>query len=99
MSDILCSLGLCMKAGKLIAGFNVVCDAIKQKPRDIIVFVTKDISDKTKKEVTFYADKYCVQVVSLPVTSVEINRILHKDFVVLAVTDIKLAGMIKSKCD
>ncbi|MDE5852891.1 MAG: 50S ribosomal protein L7, partial [Oscillospiraceae bacterium] len=75
MSDILCSLGLCVRAGKLIAGFNVVCDAMKQKPKDMIVFVTKDISQKTKKEVAFYADKYCVQLVSLPITTVEINRI------------------------
>ena len=57
--NFLSTLGLCRKSGKLIHGFDPVCDELKN-PRSKIagVVIAKDVSEKTQKEMRFFCDKY-----------------------------------------
>ena len=96
MKNILKSLGLCQRAGKLVVGFGAVCDLFSERVLDVVVFLTSDASLKTAKEVRYYAAKHGVEVVCLNVTKSEIYEILNKPFAVLAITDIKMANMIKN---
>ena len=96
MKNILKSLGLCRRAGKLVAGFDAVCGLLSEEVLDVVVFLTLDASLKTSKEVRYYAAKHGVEVIFLDVTKSEIYEILNKSFAVLAITDIKMANMIKS---
>ena len=97
MKNILKSLGLCQRAGKLVVGFGAVCDLFSERVLDVVVvFLASDASLKTAKEVRYYAAKHGVEVICLNVTKSEIYEILNKPFAVLAITDIKMANMIKS---
>ncbi len=96
MKNILKSLGLCQRAGKLVVGFGAVCDLFSERVLDVVVFLASDASLKTAKEVRYYAAKHGVEVIYLNVTKLEIYEILNKPFAVLAITDIKMANMIKS---
>lgn len=95
MNNILSNLGICRRAGKLIAGFDAVCGLFSKNDLDIVVFLTSDASPKTLKEIKYHANKYDVEVITLPVTKLDICKILNKSFAVLAVTDAKMANMIK----
>lgn len=95
MNNILSNLGICRRAGKLIAGFDAVCGLISQNNLDIVVFLTSDASSKTIKEIKYHADKYDVEVVMLPITKLDICKILNKSFAVLAVIDSNMANMIR----
>ena len=96
MKNILKSLGLCQRAGKLVVGFGAVCDLFSERVLDVVVFLTSYASLKTAKEVRYYAVKHGVEVICLNVTKSEIYEILNKPFAVLAITDIKMANMIKN---
>ena len=96
MKNVLKSLGLCRRAGKLVAGFDAVCGLLSEGASNVVVFLTLDASLKTAKEVQYYANKHGVEVIRLNVTKSEIYEILNKSFAVLAITDIKMANMIKS---
>lgn len=57
---IISLLGFAAKAGKLSYGFEASVSAIKSG-HSYLVLVAKDISAKSSKEVSFYADKYAVK--------------------------------------
>lgn len=95
MNNILSNLGICRRAGKLVAGFDAVCGLLSKSASDMVVFLTSDASPKTAKEIKYHADKYDIEVVMLPVTKLDICEILNKSFAVLAVIDLKMANMIK----
>lgn len=90
MNNNLSLLGLCKKAGKLIIGFDVVMESVKQKKAYIVV-LTKDISNKTLKEVSFVCNKFQMEFVQIDVTLDEIWFVLGKRAGVFSVTDKGLA--------
>lgn len=96
MNNVLSSLGICRRAGKLVAGFDAVCGLFSRSVENVVVFLASDASLKTTKEVRYYAEKHNVEVVFLNVTKSQIYKLLNKSFAVLAITDIKMANMIKS---
>lgn len=95
MNNILSNLGMCRRAGKLVLGFDSVCDLLSKDNLNVVVFLTSDASQKTIKEVKYHANKNGVEVGMLPVTKLDICEILNKPFAVLAVIDINMANMIK----
>ncbi len=65
MNDkILTLLGFAAKANKLSYGFDSVCTSLS-KSKSNLVLIAKDISQKSKKEVIFFANKYNTQVIVL----------------------------------
>lgn len=95
MNNILSNLGMCRRAGKLVVGFDAVCSLFSKSNSNVVVFLTSDASKKTIKEVNYHASKNDVEVVMLPVTKLDICKILNKSFAVLAVIDMNMANMIK----
>lgn len=86
--NFLSTLGLCGKSGKLIHGFDPVCDELKN-PRSKIagVVIAKDVSEKTQKEMRFFCDKYETALYVCENTMDEIKNVIGKRTGVLAVLD------------
>lgn len=86
--NFLSTLGLCRKSGKLIHGFDPVCDELKN-PRSKIagVVIAKDVSEKTQKEMCFFCDKYETALYVCENTMDEIKNVIGKRTGVLAVLD------------
>ena len=64
MDKILTLLGFASKAGKLSFGMDASCTAIKKKQAQLIV-TASDVSEKSRKEITFAASKTGVSVITL----------------------------------
>lgn len=82
-------MGLCIKAGKLIYGFDAVSAEIKAGTSNNVL-LANDLSDKTIKEIMFLSEKYEIQTVMLPVSMEEIRNVINKRTGILTVTDDKL---------
>lgn len=93
MNELLSTISLCKRAGKLTLGFDVVKQSIIDK-KAFLVMLTSDISAKTQKEVTFICEKNAVQLLNLPVTLDDINKSVSKRAGVLSVTDQGLANKL-----
>ncbi|MCL1831417.1 MAG: 50S ribosomal protein L7 [Oscillospiraceae bacterium] len=83
-SNALNTLGLCKKAGKLVTGFDAVVADIRNAAG---VLVTSDLSEKTRKEITFHCDKHNRKLVELDCTMTDIQNVLNKKTGIIAVLD------------
>ncbi|MCL1881771.1 MAG: 50S ribosomal protein L7 [Oscillospiraceae bacterium] len=83
-SNILNTLGLCRRAGKIVTGFDAVVADIRNAAG---VMVTVDLSEKSKKEITFHCDKSRKQVIEIPHTMEEIQNIFGKKTGIIAILD------------
>lgn len=88
MKRFLSTLGLCRRAGKLIYGFDPVCEEIK-KPKSKVcgVVAASDISEKTLKEIKFICDRYGIRLFSADADMEEIKAVLGKRTGVIAILD------------
>lgn len=88
MNNILGTLGLCRRAGKVIFGFDAVIDELKSpKGKTYGVIMAADLSEKTKKEVLFYCGKYNAAAETVNITLEEISGVLGKPTGVIAILD------------
>ena len=71
MNKSLSLLSLCVKAQRLVCGFDAVIEAVENKSAKLVL-IAQDISDKTRKNAEFMCDKYKVQYSYLPATIDEI---------------------------
>ena len=62
---VLTLLGFCRKAGKLTVGTEKVTELAKSK-KNCLIMLASDISEKTEKELTFYANKGRAVLMRLP---------------------------------
>lgn len=88
MNNILNSIGLCRRAGKLILGFDAVVEEVK-KPKGKVcgIIVTKDVSEKTKKELVFRTAEFGVEIHEADITMDDVESVLNKRAAVLAILD------------
>lgn len=92
------TLGLCKKAGKLISGFDSVIDELKKpKSKAAGIILASDVSEKTKKEAAFFADKYGVELFVIDDTMAEIQTVLNKKTGVFAILDEGLFRTLSDK--
>ena len=63
MNRALSALGLARRAGKLNWGFDTAVEAMRSGACGVVILAA-DLSDKTKKNVRFEAEKYHVSAVS-----------------------------------
>lgn len=95
MTRFLSTLGLCRRAGKLIYGFDPVCDEIKSEKSKVCgVALAKDISEKTLKEITFICEKYNVRLFKSDADMDEIKSVLGKRTGIIAILDEGLFGSL-----
>ncbi len=88
------TVSLCRRAGKLQLGFDQVKDGVTAG--DVkAVFVTADLSEKSKKEVCFFCSRAGVEVFELPLSKDEVKAAVSKGSGVLGLCDEGLAGVLK----
>ena len=78
-NKILSLLGFASKSGNLSYGFSSCLEALGRKKAKLIICAA-DLSEKTKKEITFHAEKSGVEVLTLENTDIFTlsNSIGHK---------------------
>jgi ribosomal protein L7Ae-like RNA K-turn-binding protein len=69
--SMLDTLGLCRRAGKLIIGFDAVIADITKSAG---ILITSDLSEKSKKEITFHCEKHNKRLIEIPHTMAEIGK-------------------------
>lgn len=94
-------LGLAKRAGRTVAGTQMICDSLKEgKAR--LVAVAHDASDNTKKRLCDRCAFYKKQIIILPVTAAELGAAIGRGgtSAAVALTDasfvkafVKAAGM------
>ena len=94
----LSSLGLCKKAGKLILGFDVVAQAIRQGEAVLLV-LTEDLSPKSAKEIIRVAENHQVKIARMSAAMDDIKRLVGKRAGILAITDEGLAKSVAAKIE
>jgi predicted RNA-binding protein YlxR (DUF448 family) len=82
--NILTTLGLCKRAGKITTGFDAVVADINKASG---VLITSDLSEKSKKEITFHCSKHGKKIVEIDHTMSEIESVLNKKTGIIAVLD------------
>lgn len=94
MNNFLSTLALSRRAGKLLFGFDSVCDEIKNPKGTVAgVIAAGDISAKTEKEIRFICDKYSVAFIKSDVCMDDIKAVAGKRTGIIAITD---AGLYNS---
>ena len=73
-SKILTLLGFASKAGRLSFGFASSLEAVNKKKSKLLL-VASDISEKSKKEIRFAAEKNGVEIINLQ--STDTNTLSH----------------------
>ncbi len=64
-NKLLTLLGFCRKAGKLVTGTEKVTQLVKSR-KECLVMLAEDISEKTEKELRFFAGKGRAVVIRVP---------------------------------
>ena len=96
MNNILSLISLCKRAAKLVLGFDRVKESILNYQAQG-VYLTKDLSSKTKKEVEFLCTREQIPLEYLPYTMEEIKHAVGKASGVLAITDKGLANKLNQQ--
>ncbi len=103
MSDaeqkLLSSLGLCMRARKLIVGVPMIVDAMRKGGRNtpVLVLEARDTSEATHKKITDKTAYYQIRTVRLNCDGATLASALGKtsSLAAVAVTDIQMCRMIE----
>ncbi len=95
---LLASLGLCRKAGKLICGTPLVCDALGSGKKPFLVVCASDNSENTAKRLRDKCAFYGVPLVLSSVEGEALARALGKGARVaaVAVTDQNLCRLVNA---
>jgi ribosomal protein L30E len=95
-NKVLGALTIARKAGKLILGFDAVCESLKAGNAKLAI-ITADVSKKTEKEVRYYSERSKIDVMAVSLTMDDVYKAVGKKSGVISVTDSGLAGLIKGK--
>lgn len=90
------ALGICKRAGKISFGFETVKTAM-QKCQVEVVFLAKDLSEKSRKEMHFLCKQFEVEIVETKFDMQTLGGSIGKKTGIIAVLDSGLAQMTKKK--
>ena len=98
-THLLSSLGLCARAGALVFGTPMVCEALRSAKRPYLVLEAADTSDGTHKRLTDKCSFYHVRHVRLAFTGGELAAAVGKTatLAAVAVRDEQLCRMLEAK--
>lgn len=98
-TKLLSTLGLCVKAGKVIFGVPMICDALRKggKNAPVIVVEAADNSENTHKKITDKCNYYGVKLVTLSYSGEQLAAAVGKGAHIgaIAVTDRGLCQLIE----
>ena len=96
---LLSTLGLCVRAGKVIFGVPMICEAMKKggDGSPVIVFESSDTSENTHKRISDKCEFYGVRRIKLTCDGVTLAAALGKtsSLGAIAVTDEKMSVMLE----
>ena len=97
---MLSTIGICAKAGKLIYGISLICEAMKSggKSTPILVIIANDISENSRKRITDRCKFYSVEYITLTIDAEELGLTVGKKTALGAVgiTDNNLCIAVKA---
>lgn len=85
-------LGFASKSGNLSFGADSVKEALKRKKAKLVI-IAKDISDKSRKEIKFFANNTPVLEADFSIT--EISHAIGKKAGIISVNEIGFANAIR----
>ncbi len=88
-------LGLAMKAGKIVAGYDAVCECIQKKKAKLVI-VSCEASDRTKNDIKRLCEKndvICVEYAKIEFLS---NAIGKSNKAIVCIKDNNFATAIKN---
>ncbi len=94
MEKALSTLGLARRAGKLCYGYDTVVKAVRQG-ECLLVLAAADLSEKTKKNVRFEADRHQAAFLETAFTMEQISAAIGKKTGVLGLCDAGFAKNLK----
>ena len=96
---LLASLGLCVRAGKVIFGVPMICDAMRRggQKNVMTVFEASDTSENTHKRITDKCNFYQVKHIQLPFNGGTLAAALGKTahLAAIAVIDPQMTQMVQ----
>ncbi len=97
-TKLLSALGLCKKAGKLILGTPMVCEALAGKHKPYLVLSASDNSENTQKKLQDKCAFYRVELIPLPFDGETLAAGVGKQakLSAVAVTDENLCRLVRS---
>ena len=94
LKQLLFSIGLARKAGKLISGTDFVCDEIR-KNKIVLVVCACDVSDNTKKKISDCCAYYQTKLYVTDVSKEMLGHAIGKSFsACVGITDHSLSELI-----
>lgn len=97
-NKVLGMLGLGAKAGQIVSGMDACLEAMKKKKIRLII-VSEEASDKTKKNINYYADKYQMPIYIYGKIDEISKAIGNKNKAIVGVKDENMAKKIKEIID
>lgn len=92
---VLTLLGFASKSGNLIFGFDAAKAACLSGKQAKLIVTASDLSEKTKKEISYFAAKANVAVIHLPFDMETVSRATGRKGGILCVKDAGFANAIK----
>lgn len=93
---LLTLLGFASKANKLSYGFDAVCASLS-KGKSELVLTANDISQKSKKEISFFCNKFKTQLIVLDNYNMQtLSHAIGHKCAIISVNDISFASGIKN---
>ena len=93
MDKVLSLLGLCRRAGRLQAGFDVCRETARAKEAALLI-AAGDVSEKTYKNLRYEAGRAGIQAVRIQAGMAELSKACGIKAGVVAVTDEGFAGAL-----
>ena len=94
MNKVYGMLGISAKAGKVVAGTDIVIENMKRKKVSLVV-VAEDASEKTKKEMIFNGNKFNVEIIFFGDIDSNSKAIGKSNKAIIGILDKGLAESIK----
>lgn len=94
---LLSALGLCRKAGKLICGTPLICDALRSAKKPYAVIMASDNSENTQKKLCDKCGFYGVELIRVELDGNSLSSAIGKSgrISAVAVTDENLCRMLR----
>ena len=99
MKQTLAALGICAKAGRLIFGTPLICEALKGKQKPWAVLAASDNSSNTEKRLADRCAFYGVELLCLSADGEALAHAVGKSgrVAAVAVTDEQLCRLVRGK--
>ena len=94
---LLAALGICKKAGGLVLGTPMVCDALASNKKPLLVLVASDNSENTDKRLRDKCSFYGVERLEVGIDGETLAHAVGKSakLSALAITDVNLVRLVK----